>query len=98
MITAIQRALADIGEFSRRTMPNHTMRGYQLEAAYPLAQHLMDRSGEQFAIAFSRQAGKDEMLAQVISWVLVRNVEAGGTIVIAAPTLRPQAMISRDRL
>ncbi len=96
--TPLHDALRDIGAFSRLTLPQHAMRSYQLEAAKPLAHHLLHRTGEQFAIAFSRQAGKDEMLAQVISWVLVRNSECGGTIVIAAPTLRPQAMISRDRL
>lgn len=98
MSTKLHRALRDIGAFSHLTMPGHAMRGYQLEAARPLAQHLLSRSGEQFAIAFSRQAGKDEMMAQVIAWVLLRNAERGGTIVVAAPTLRPQAMISRDRL
>lgn len=97
-MSKLDLALRDIGAFSHLTMPNHAMRGYQLEAARPLAHHLLNRSGEQFAIAFSRQAGKDEMIAQVIAWVLLRNTERGGTIVVAAPTLRPQAMISRDRL
>ena len=94
----LNHALRDIGAFSQLTMPTHAMRGYQLEAARPLAQHLLARTGEQFAIAFSRQSGKDEMMAQVIAWVLLRNAEFGGTIVVAAPTLRPQALISRDRL
>lgn len=98
MSSRLHRALRSIDAFSRFTMPAHALRGYQLEAAVPLATHLLGRSGEQFAIAFSRQSGKDEMLAQVIAWVLLRNADRGGTIVIAAPTLRPQALISRDRL
>ena len=97
-VSTLQPALRDIGVFSRITMPRHAMRRYQLEAAQPLAQHLLARSGEQFAMVFSRQAGKDEVLAQIVAWVLLRNAERGGTIVVAAPTLRPQAMISRDRL
>src|SRR5690606_13575895 len=97
-ITKLNAALRDIAAFSQLTMPTHAMRGYQLEAARPLAHHLMTRSGEQFAIAFSRQSGKDEMIAQILAWVLIRNAECGGTIVVAAPTLRPQALISRDRL
>lgn len=97
-MSRFDRALCDIGAFSEFTMPNHAMRGYQLEAAQPIAQHLATQSGEQFAIAFSRQSGKDEMMAQVIAWILLRNIESGGTIVVAAPTFRPQAMISRDRL
>lgn len=69
-----------------------------MSAARSLATHLHARSGEQLAMVFSRQSGKDEVLAQVLAWVLVRNAERGGSIVVAAPTLRPQAMISRDRL
>lgn len=94
----VQSSLQDIGDFSRLTMSSHPMRHYQLEAARPIAQHLATKSGEQFAIAFSRQAGKDEMMAQIIAWVLLLNSNTGGTIVVAAPTLRPQALISRDRL
>ena len=56
------------------------------------------RRGDQFAIVFSRQAGKDEMLAQVLSFLLLRHSQVGGSVVVAAPTLQPQALISRDRL
>lgn len=97
-VSHLHRALADVGAFSRITMPHHAMRSYQLEAARPLAKHLLQRTGEQFAMVFSRQSGKDEVLAQILAWVLLRNYDIGGTIVIAAPTLRPQALISRDRL
>lgn len=93
-----QSALRSISAFSQLTMQTHTLRDYQLEAARPIAHHLDTKSGEQFAIAFSRQSGKDEMMAQIIAWVLLRHAEIGGTIVVAAPTLRPQALISRDRL
>lgn len=98
MNSPLYQALRDIGRFSALTMPDRALRGYQLEAARPLASHLLNRSGEQFALAFSRQSGKDELLAQLVSWVLLRQATSGGTIVIAAPTLRPQALISRDRL
>lgn len=97
-MSPLQHALRDVGAFSRVTMPAHALRTYQLEAARPLAQHLLHRSGEQFAMVFSRQSGKDEVLAQILAWVLLRNAHRGGTIVVAAPTLRPQALISRDRL
>ncbi|HTG49492.1 MAG TPA: hypothetical protein VL915_03315, partial [Gemmatimonadales bacterium] len=42
--------------------------------------------------------GKDELLAQMLVWTLLTHAETGGTAVIAAPTLRPQGAISRDRL
>lgn len=99
MSTALIRdALRDIERFSALAMPGKSLRPYQIEAARTLAHHLQSRSGEQLAMVFSRQSGKDEVLAQVLAWVLLRNMERGGNLVIAAPTLRPQAMISRDRL
>ena len=55
-------------------------------------------SGKQFVVVFSRQSGKDELLAQVLVWTLLTYADTGGTAVIAAPTLRPQGAISRDRL
>ena len=97
MIT-LHHALRDVGAFSALAMPDRALRPYQQEAARALAHHLHTRSGEQLAMVFSRQAGKDEVLAQVLAWVLLRNMDRGGSLVIAAPTLRPQAMISRDRL
>ena len=38
------------------------------------------------------------MLAQILVWLLLTYADTGGTAVIAAPTLRPQGAISRDRL
>ncbi|MCO5228357.1 MAG: hypothetical protein M9934_08735 [Thermomicrobiales bacterium] len=97
-MSSVHDALRDIATFSQLTMPDTRLRPYQIDAARTLARHLHTRSGEQLAMVFSRQSGKDEVLAQVLSWTLLRNAERGGTIVVAAPTLRPQAMISRDRL
>ena len=47
---------------------------------------------------FSRQAGKDELLAQLLAYLLTRNQLRGGNAVLAAPTFRPQGALSRDRL
>ncbi|MEX0790624.1 MAG: hypothetical protein WD178_07615 [Actinomycetota bacterium] len=49
-------------------------------------------------MVFSRQAGKDETLAQLVAWLLTRYQLKGGTIVVAAPTRTPQANITRDRV
>ena len=54
--------------------------------------------GAQFAVMFSRQSGKDEMLAQTVAHLLWQYQNAGGSIVLAAPTFHPQAALMRDRL
>ena len=94
----LEALLTDIGTFSARTMPDRPLRAYQVEAASAVLESILTGRGDQFAIVFSRQAGKDEMLAQLLALMLLRRSHLGGTAVVAAPTLRPQALISRDRL
>jgi hypothetical protein len=90
--------LHDIGEYSRVLLPGYRLRAYQLGPARAIAESVTGRLGRQFAVVFSRQAGKDETLAQLIAWLLTRYQVMGGTIVVAAPTRTPQANITRDRV
>jgi len=98
MKSDLHLVLSNINTFSARIMPTHVLRSYQAEAARTLLAGILAGKGDQFAIVFSRQAGKDEMLAQLLALLLLRRAHRGGTAIIAAPTLRPQALISRDRL
>ncbi|HWV24211.1 MAG TPA: hypothetical protein VNZ58_08470 [Thermomicrobiales bacterium] len=98
MNRALTALLSDIATFSAHTMGGRALRGYQSDAASPLLDSILAGGEEQFAVVFSRQAGKDEMLAQLLALTLLRRAYRGGTVVVAAPTLRPQALISRDRL
>ena len=73
------------------------LRSYQLEAAQAIAEAVRQGRGGQFALLFSRQAGKDETLAQLETFLLNLYQKRGGEIIVAAPTQR-QANLSRDRL
>ena len=88
----------DIVDLSHSSFPGRKLRPYQIEPAWAITASIRHQLGKQFAVVFSRQSGKDEMLAQVLVWLLLNYAETGGTAVIAAPTLRPQGAISRDRL
>src|SRR5215207_6252515 len=90
--------LRDVGVYSRVLLPGYRLREYQIGPARAIAESVTHRLGRQFAVVFSRQAGKDETLAQLIAWLLTRYQAAGGTIVVAAPTRTPQANITRDRV
>jgi hypothetical protein len=74
------------------------MRSYQTGPARAIAESVERGDGRQFAVVFSRQAGKDELLAQLLAFLLTRYQRSGGNAVLAAPTFRPQAALSRDRL
>lgn len=79
-------------------LPGVALRPYQLEPARAVVESVERGLGRQFAIVFSRQAGKDELLAQVLAFLLSRYRRKGGSAVLAAPTFLPQAALSRDRL
>lgn len=78
-------------------LPGQALRGYQLEAAGPIVDSIRNGRGRQFAIVFSRQSGKDELIAQLVAYLLTLYQRAGGGIVLGSPTLRPQSEISRRR-
>jgi hypothetical protein len=95
---ALRYLLTDIDAFSRHLLPHRALRAYQLPAARAIVESVTERRGDQIAIMFSRQSGKDELLAQALAFLLIRQSQAGASIVVAAPTLDPQAIIARDRL
>ncbi|HEX3723281.1 MAG TPA: hypothetical protein VHV31_10845 [Nitrolancea sp.] len=102
-VGAMRSTLADVAEFSRVFMPGLALRRYQAEPAQAIASAVLARrrnigTASEFAVIFSRQSGKDEMLAQLCAYLLVLFQRSGGQIVVALPTMRPQGMIARDRL
>lgn len=54
--------------------------------------------GATFTVMFPRQAGKNEVAAVVVACLLRSHARTGGTVVVCAPTLYPQAEISEQRL
>lgn len=95
---ALKHLYADIGAFSRGLLPRYALRGYQLAPARAIVDSVLHQRGRQFALVFARQAGKDELLAQLLAFLLNVHQQAGGSIVVAAPTFRPQSAIGRARL
>lgn len=95
---ALRELYADVGTFSRVMWPDRALRRYQQGPARAVVESVRRGGGDTFCIVFSRQAGKDEVLAQVQGYLLHLFRLAGGTVVLGAPTLNPQAISSRDRL
>ncbi|HET9015504.1 MAG TPA: hypothetical protein VFN57_07905 [Thermomicrobiaceae bacterium] len=100
----LRRVLGDPVLFSRVLFPGRVLRHYQRVPARAVGAAIVARHGGAttspgaFVCAFARQSGKDEVLAQLLAWLLVRYQHVGGTAVVAAPTLNPQAALTRDRL
>lgn len=95
---ALHRLLHDIGAFSSTVWPATALRPYQLTPARAIVHSALIGDGASFAVVFARQAGKDELLAQVIAFLLIRRQRQGGEIVVAAPSLVPQGQITLRRI
>lgn len=101
--TKMREICADIGKFSGWLWKSTALRPYQVTPAQAIVQAVINRqrgiggTPNEFAVVFSRQAGKDEMVAQLLAYLLNIYHQQGGQIVLAAPTLR-QANISKARL
>ncbi|MDP9370643.1 MAG: hypothetical protein M3Q03_20645 [Chloroflexota bacterium] len=98
LAAGLRRALTEVDAYSRIVLPRYRLRPYQIGPARAIAESVEGGLGRQFAVVFSRQAGKDELLAQLLAFLLTRYQRRGRSAVLAAPTFRPQAALSRDRL
>jgi hypothetical protein len=93
----LQRLLADISLFSRHVLGT-PLRPYQLEPARAILDSIVHHRGRTITIMMSRQAGKNELSAQLEAYLLNLFQRRGGSIVKAAPTFQPQIVNSMLRL
>lgn len=93
----IKKILSDIRYFSAYVVQKE-LRHYQLEPARAMINSVLNAKGLAFAVVFSRQAGKNELSAQVEAYLLNLFQRRGGFMVKAAPTYKPQLINSKLRL
>jgi hypothetical protein len=79
-------------------MNNIQLRPYQLEPFLAIFDSIIHHRGDTFVIIFSRQSGKDELLANLIVYLLARLNGQESSIVCAQPTFKPQTLNAMDRL
>ena len=100
-MSMIQRAakavLSDIEPFSRHVI-QQPLRQYQIEPAQAILDSILHRRGDTFAVMMSRQAGKNELSAQLEAYLLNVFQRTTGQIVKASPTFKPQTINSLMRL
>jgi len=68
------------------------MRPYQLEPAEAIINSIINKSGLTFVIIISRQAGKDELLVNLIAYLMNLFAHREVGIVVANPTYKPQTL------
>jgi phage terminase large subunit-like protein len=74
------------------------MRPYQLEPAQAIYDSITQHAGRTIVIIISRQAGKDELLANLVTYLLRMFSHREAGIVYVNPTYKPQTINAMMRL
>lgn len=88
-----------------RTFDNYTsraggikMRPYQLAPAQAILKSIQEKRGDTIVLIISRQAGKDELLSNLLSYLTLLFAHRDVGIVVANPTYKPQTINAIMRL
>ncbi len=95
--TSFVFSLRDIHNFSRFILEK-PLRTYQMVPADAIMKSVLNGAGETFAVMMSRQAGKNELSAQLEAYLMNLFHRRGGSIVKGSPTFKPQTLNSLLRL
>lgn len=74
------------------------LRAYQAQAVRAILARVAAADGGSIVVEVARQGGKNELSAQAELLLLLARSASGGAVVKCAPTLVPQARLSRERL
>ena len=97
-VPLIKAVLRDVARFSRVVI-RRPLREYQLAPARAIVDSVLGRKGLTFAVVMSRQAGKNELSAQLEAYLMnVFQGIRGAQLVKASPTYQPQTVNSEMRL
>lgn len=78
--------------------PLPPLRPYQAEAARAIVASVLERRGLTITVVMARQAGKNELSAQLELFLLLKHARRAVDGIKCAPTFRPQSRISLTRL
>src|SRR3990167_3983672 len=93
----LKEAATNVQHFARWLI-GITLRPYQLKAIQAVINSVYQRDGLTFVWIFSRQSGKDEAIAIMILFLMLRFAEAAIEMICAQPTFKPQTINAMERL
>ena len=92
-----QNILKDVLAFANQAT-GIKLRSYQAAAARAIIDSVVKRRGLSFVVMFPRQSGKNELQAQIESYLLLLYSTTDGEIVKVSPTWKPQSLNAMRRL
>ena len=96
-ITAFTAILLDPCLFTRMN-GNLRLRSYQRQVIESIANSVFKGLGLSFVVMFPRQSGKNELQAQLESYLLLNLSLSGAEMIKVSPTWRPQSLNAMHRL
>ncbi len=97
LVEAFYRVYSDILAFAE-IASGLKLRAYQKAVAAAVAESVIHKRGLTFVVIFPRQSGKNELQAQIETYLLALFQERDAEIVKASPTWKPQSMNAMRRL
>ncbi len=93
----LRRALSSLQIYARLG-GGVRLRPYQLQAANAILDSIRTRAGLTFVLVLPRQSGKDEMITQLLAYLLRCLAHKPRTMVVVNPTYKPQTITAIQRL
>jgi len=93
----LRRALGSLRVYARLGNSVH-LRPYQLQAANAILESIRTRAGLTFVLVLPRQSGKDEMITQLLAYLLRCLAHKPRGMVVVNPTYKPQTINALQRL
>jgi hypothetical protein len=95
--TEIVKMLKDVVQFAFHGA-GLKLRNYQVDAARAIIDSIQHKRGHSIVIMFPRQSGKNELQAQVETYLLILMSQMDTEIVKVSPTWKPQSLNAMRRL
>jgi hypothetical protein len=97
LVDTIKRLLFDVVSFAQYAS-SIKLRNYQQNVAYAIVNSVIHRSGFSFVVMFPRQSGKNELQAQIETYLLTLFSQLDAEMVKVSPTWKPQSLNAMRRL
>src|SRR5512139_2479800 len=95
--TELVKLLQDPAAFAEKAS-HLKLRTYQRQVALSITESVRTRAGRTFVVVFPRQSGKNELQAQIETYLLLVLSKLDAEIVKASPTWKPQSLNAMRRL
>ncbi len=97
LVTVLKELLRNVAAFSQHAS-GVTLRAYQAPIAEAIVESVVNRLGLTFVVMLPRQSGKNELQAQLQTYLLTLFSQLHGEMVMISPTWKPQSLNAMRRL